>query len=116
MQLLFVEDDAVIRGVITDCLQDHGFDVVESATAEDAMQRMTGGLGPPLVITDIDLGAGRSGIELADWVHEGWPELGVIFVTGRPDRLRNRAPDPREASLAKPFRLSELVELVHRFV
>ncbi len=116
MQLLFVEDDALIRDVVADCLQDHGFDVVEAATAEDAMQRMTGGLGPPLVITDIDLGAGCSGIELADWLHEGWPDLGVIFVTGRLERLRGRSPDPREACLAKPFRLSQLVDLVHRFV
>jgi len=115
-QLLFVEDDAVIREVVADCLQDHGFGVVEAATAEDAMQHMAGGLGPPVVITDIDLGAGRSGIELADWVHEGWPELGVIFVTGRVDRLRGRSPDPREVCLAKPFRLSQLVELVRRFV
>ncbi len=116
MQLLFVEDDVLIREVLTDCLQDHGYDVVEAATAEDAMQRMMGGFDPLLVITDIDLGAGRSGIELADWLHEGWPELGVIFVTGRLDRLRGRSPDLREASLAKPFRLSQLVELVHRFV
>ncbi len=116
MQLLLVEDEALIREVVTDCLQDHGFGVVEAATAEEAMQRMMGGLGPPLVITDIDLGAGRSGIELADWLHQGWPELGVIFVTGRSDRLQGRLPDPREACLAKPFRLSQLVELVHRFV
>lgn len=116
MQLLFVEDEALIREIVADCLHDHGFGVVQAATAEDAMQRMMGGLGPPLVITDIDLGAGRSGIELADWVHQGWPELAVIFVTGRTDRLRGRLPDPREACLAKPFRLTHLVELVHRFM
>lgn len=67
---------------------------------------------PRLVVTDIDLGAGRSGLELADWLHERWPELNVIFASGCLDQLQGRALDPREACLAKPFRFSKLIELV----
>ena len=116
MQLLFVEDDSLIREVVTDGLLEHGFEVVEAATAEDAMRRLGAGFFPPLVITDIDLGAGRSGLDLADWLHERWPDLAVVFVTGRLERLRGRPLDPREACLAKPFRLGSLVEIVNRFV
>lgn len=116
MQLMFVEDDALIREVVVDCLHDHGYDVVEAATAEEAMQHLIGSSAPQLVVTDIDLGAGRSGLEFADWLHERWPELNVIFASGRLDRLDGRAPDPRETCLAKPFRLSLLVQHVRRFV
>lgn len=112
MQLIFVEDDAIIRDVAVEYLQEHGYDVVEAATAEDAMRRMVGAPAPHLVVTDIDLGEGRSGLELADWLHARWPELNVIFASGRLDRLKGRAPDPREACLAKPFRLRNLIELV----
>jgi len=116
MQLIFVEDDTVIRELVAECLHEHGYDVVEAATAEDAMHSLIGSPAPQLVVTDIDLGAGRSGLEFADWLHERWPELNVIFASGRLDRLNGRVPDRRETCLAKPFRLSLLVQHVRRFV
>ncbi len=116
MQLIFVEDDAVIRDVAVEYLQEHGYTVIEAATAEDAMQCLAGGPVPLLAVTDIDLGEGRSGLEFADWLHERWPELNVIFASGRLDRLKGRAPDSRETCLAKPFRLTKLVELVRSVV
>jgi len=116
MQLIFVEDDTVIRNLAVEYLQEHGYDVVEAATAEDAMRSLAGTSAPELVVTDIDLGAGRSGLEFADWLHERWPELNVIFASGRLDRLDGRALDPREVCLAKPFRLRKLIELVRSFV
>jgi DNA-binding response OmpR family regulator len=115
MRLIFVEDDAAIREVVVECLQEQGYDVVQAATAEDAMRHMARAPAPQLVVTDIDLGAGRSGLEFADWLHERWPELNVIFATGRLDRLEGRVLDPREACLAKPFRFSKLIELVRSF-
>ncbi len=112
MQLIFVEDDAIIRDVAAEYLHEHGYDVVEAATAEDAMHHLVGAPAPQLVVTDIDLGDGRSGLELADWLHARWPELNVIFASGRLDRMQGRAHDPRESCLAKPFRLGKLIELV----
>lgn len=112
--LIFVEDVAVIRDLIMDCLQEHEYEAVGAATAEDAMQRLASGPAPSLAVTDIDLGAGRSGLEFADWPHERWPELNVIFANGRPDWLNGRAFDPRESCLSSPFSLSKLVELVDR--
>lgn len=112
MRLVFVEDDAVIRALVVEFLQEQGYEVVDAATAEDAMRRMAGAPVPHVVVTDIDLGAGRSGLEFADWLHERWPELNVIFASGRLDRLKDRARHPRETCLAKPFQLRKLIELV----
>jgi len=112
LPVLVVEDDAVIRDLIVECLQEHGYEVVGAATAEDAMQCLAGAPAPLLAVTDIDLGAGRSGIELADWLHGQWPELNVIFASGRLDRLNGRAFDPRETCLGKPFSLAKLIERV----
>lgn len=107
--LIFVEDDAIIRDLIMDCLQEHGYEVVGAATAEDAMQCLASGPAPLLAVTDIDLGAGRSGLEFADRLHERWPELNVIFASGRLDRLNGRAFDPRERCLSKPFSLATAI-------
>ncbi len=116
MTLILVEDNAVVRDMVVEYLQDRGYEVFGAATAEDAMRRLAGTPAPSLAVTDIDLGAGRSGLEFADWLHERWPELNVIFASGRLDRLDGRAPDPRETCLAKPFRLGTLVERVRGFV
>lgn len=114
MQVVFVEDDAIIRALVVEFLQERGYEVVEAATAEDAMRCMAGASAPLVVVTDIDLGAGRSGLEFADWLHACWPELHVIFASARLDRLEDRARDPRESYLAKPFRPCKLIELVRR--
>ncbi len=116
MPLVFVEDDTVIRDTVVEYLREHGYEVVKAATAEDAMRLLVVVSAPQLVVTNIDLGAGRSGIEFADWLHERWPELNVIFASGRLDRLKGRGLKPRETLLAKPFRLRKLIELVRSFV
>ena len=115
MQLLVVEDDDLVREVVTSGLADFSFQVGEAASAEEAVRLLCCGVCPPVVVTDIDLGEGWNGIELADWVRERWPARAVIFVTGRPDHLRNRAPDPQEALLAKPFSIGQLIALVRRY-
>ncbi len=78
------------------------------------MQCLAIGPAPLLAVTDIDFGAGRNGLEFADWLHERWPELNVFFASGRLDRLNGRAFDPRETCLGKPFSLAKLVEFVGR--
>ncbi len=116
MQLVLVGGDNIIREMVAECRRDCGADVIEVATAEDAMHRLIGSPAPQLVAKDIGLGAGRSGLEFADWLHERWPELNAIFANARLDRLNGRVPDRRETCLAKPFRLCKLIELVRSFV
>jgi DNA-binding NtrC family response regulator len=114
MQLIFVEDDIVIRETVVEYFREHGFEVIEAATAEGAMHCLHSAPMPSLVVTDIDLGTGCSGLEFADWLHARWPELNVVFASGRLDRLKGRTPDAREACLGKPFRLSTLAQIVRR--
>ncbi len=66
LSLIFVKDDAAIRDLIMVCLKEHEYEVVGTATAKDAMGRLASGLTPLLAVTDIDLSAGRSGLEFAD--------------------------------------------------
>ena len=63
--LLLVDDDPLVRMVLTMGLQDKGYDVTEAATGEAAMVLLERGLQPMAVVSDIDLGQGCNGIELA---------------------------------------------------
>lgn len=110
--LLLVEDDPLVRDTISLMLEEEGFEVVEAADARAAMLLVRNGLNAQLIVTDVDLGPGPSGAELADQLHALRPDVGVIFITGRTASLKNRPLTDREAVLPKPFEVSDLSRLV----
>lgn len=112
LELLLVEDEALIRLTVAMMLEDHGFAVAEAATGEEALRLIEGGLGVDALITDIDLGSGMNGLALAGRVRALRPGLPVVFVTGRPSTLRDRPRLTGEAYLPKPFDGDALARLV----
>ena len=114
--LLLVEDDVLVRTTVAMMLEDEGFQVIEAATAGEAQNLIRGGLQASVMVTDVDLGAGPSGPELADWLHGQRPDLAIIFITGRTASLAGRQRDVREATLPKPFEGSALSELVRKMI
>lgn len=109
--LLLVDDDPLVRMVLTMGLQDRGFDVTEAATGEAAMVLLERGLQPMAVVSDIDLGKGCNGIELADRLADTHPDLRVVLISGR---LRPELKSIRghRAFLPKPFMIEALVRLL----
>ena len=112
--LLLVEDDELVRDTVSMMLQDEGFNVIEASSAAEAIRLVHDGLDVPVIVTDVDLGIGLSGTELADALHRLQPELRVIFITGRTGSLANRPRDEREAVLPKPFESAALSHLIQR--
>jgi len=114
--LLLVEDDALVRTTVALMLEDDGFSVVEASNAAEAKRLMQGGLDAVVMVTDVDLGAGESGMQLADEVRSQRPDLAIIFITGRLASLVGRPLHVWEAILPKPFEGSELSRLVREMV
>jgi CheY-like chemotaxis protein len=112
--LLLVEDDPLVRETVAAMLEDEGFEVVEASDAEAALALVRDGLDAPLIVTDVDLGIGPSGAELADMLRRLRPDMRIIFITGRLSSLANRDADDREAILPKPFASEALSRLVRR--
>ncbi|GAC1343135.1 MAG: hypothetical protein NVSMB18_18360 [Acetobacteraceae bacterium] len=112
--LLLVEDDPLVRDTIALMLEEEGYEVVEAADAAGALRLVRDGLDAPLIVTDVDLGPGPSGADLADELHRLRPELAIIFITGRVASLQHRTLDHREAVLPKPFESDTLARLVRR--
>lgn len=108
--LLLVDDDPMVRTLLTVGMQDEGFAVVEADSGEAALDLLAGGLEPSVVVTDIDLGQGCNGVELADRLSRSHPGLRVILMSGRgrPEGLAARRP-----LLVKPFPLAALSRLAH---
>lgn len=114
--LLLVEDDVLVRTTVALMLEDDGFSVVEASTAAEALTLMQRGLDAVAIVTDVDLGNGPSGMELADKLRSQRPDLAVIFITGRTASLLGRPLDRNEAVLPKPFEGNTLSELVRTMV
>jgi len=112
--LLLVEDDPLVRDTVALMLEEDGFEVVEADNAQAALLLIRDGLQARMIVTDVDLGPGPSGVDLADELHRIRPELRIIFITGRGTSLWDRGSDEREAVLPKPFPIHALSGLIRR--
>ena len=112
--LLLVEDDPLVRDTVALMLEEDGFEVVEADNAQAALLLIRDGLQARMIVTDVDLGPGPSGADLADELHRIRPELRIIFITGRGTCLWDRESDEREAVLPKPFPMDALSGLIRR--
>lgn len=105
---LVVEDDALQREILSECLRDELIDVIECGTAEAAeLVLARTGLELSLLITDVELGDGASGLELAAFALKRFPGLNVVVVSGS-EGLDLPAGC---AFLRKPYRRQALLEL-----
>jgi DNA-binding response OmpR family regulator len=120
MYVLLVEDEALIREMLAEDLADAGLDVAEAPSAEVALvvAAAAGQTGKPpcVLVTDVNLGGGMDGLALAREVRRRWPEVGVVYVTGRPSKLDGHALGARERFLPKPFGPSRLTAAVHQLM
>jgi len=108
VKLLVVDDDTDVLQALIDTLEDAGFVVVRATTAEDALTMAADG-APDVLVTDINLGAGMSGIDLGAEARRRWPNLPVIYISGRPWMMNGHPLREREAFIRKPFHNRELL-------
>ena len=109
MRVLVVDDDDLVRTVAVDTLEDAGFEVIEAATAEEALDRCEE-READVLFTDIMLSGNLDGWDIAEKCRETHPHLPVIYTTGY--SLREHRPVPGSRLLHKPYRTSELIRLV----
>ncbi len=114
IRVLIVDDDLILNFAICETLNDSGFDVVgvhSAAAAFDAVDR-TAQLSA--LVTDIDLGTGPDGFEVARRARAANPHLSVVFISGTAE-ARHRADCIEGVEfLGKPFRPPEIVEALRR--
>lgn len=111
LRILLVEDDLLIRMNSADMVAELGHEVLEAGDGGEALDHLDGG-AVDIMITDLGL-PGMSGEDLARQAQSRWPELGIVFATGRDEAPD--LPNPSRATLlAKPFGLAELEAAIKR--
>ena len=120
MDVLVVEDGPLLREAVARDLREAGHRVGEAATAEAALaiaEAAAAASGPPpVVVTGLHLGPGRDGFSLGAEALRRWPEVGVVYVTCRPDALAGRLLGPREHYVVKPVAPEALRQAVRRLM
>ena len=104
---LVVEDDALTRIDLAMTFEASGWTVLEAASGDSALELCHSDTHVDALITDIDLGGGASGWDVARafWQRDVLP---VIYVSASTDMPHRRVLQSR--FMAKPCRLSALVE------
>jgi two-component sensor histidine kinase/DNA-binding response OmpR family regulator len=81
--VLVVEDEMILRMRAVDLVEDAGFCPVEAVNADEAMSILESRSDISLLFTDIQMPGSMDGLKLAHAVHEGWPWIKIILVSGQ---------------------------------
>jgi CheY-like chemotaxis protein len=79
--VLVVDDEPLLRMVMTDALQDGGYRALEANDGPRALKILESDARVDLLITDVGL-PGMNGRQLADAARQKRPNLRVLFITG----------------------------------
>ena len=79
--ILIVEDEKNQRVMLSRAVREAEFDAQTASTGTEAISIMNGGPLPGIVILDLNL-PDMTGLELADVIHQRWPMIQFIILTG----------------------------------
>jgi PAS domain S-box-containing protein len=113
LQVLLVDDDALIRDILPPMLEQLGHRVVSASSGLEAIRRLDAGLQADLVILDHNM-PGMTGAETLPRIFQLRPELRVIIATGFLDTELKMllSSFPAVLTLQKPFSLEELRQML----
>lgn len=111
--ILLVEDEILIRLVMSESFRDEGYQVIEAANADEARAILASDTIIHLVMTDINMPGSINGLELAGEVKSANPSLPVLIVSSHlPEALNGRA----DGFVGKPFLHAQLSEAVAKLL
>ena len=80
--VLVVEDEMLLRMRAVDIVEDAGFLPVEAVNADEAISILESRSDISLLFTDIQMPGSIDGLKLAHAVHDRWPAIKIILVSG----------------------------------
>ena len=106
--VLIIEDEPLIALDLQNLVEDLGHTVVDVArTHVEALKAIKTRKKPGLILADIQLADGSSGLEAVNEILEEFA-VPVIFITAYPERFLTGAPPEPAFLIAKPFNVDTL--------
>jgi DNA-binding NtrC family response regulator len=109
--ILVVDDEALIRAILSDYLQECGYKVLEGSNAEEAILIIEkSDVIIDLVFSDVRMPGSMDGFGLARWVRVNRPGLPIILTSGDGKKVSSaRELCENEPFMAKPYDLKAVV-------
>jgi len=115
-RVLLVENDELLGVLFELALCEAGYQVVRARNGVEALDALSAAPPIGLLVTDIGLGDGPDGWQVARRARARSPDIPVIYMTGA--RADEWLPQhvPLGVLLLKPFPIDQLVEMVGHLV
>ena len=115
LRVLAVDDEPMITRAVVRMLKPAGHVVSVAGSGEEALEKLAA-QAFDVVVSDMGMGAGMNGWDLAEAVRIRWPSIRFMLATGwgaalDPVEARRKGV---EAVLSKPFHPTELLEVLAR--
>jgi CheY-like chemotaxis protein len=107
-----VEDNEQVRETTTALLTELGFDAVAVSSAEAALDLVRGGDSFTFVLSDVMIGTGIDGLELARMLAHSHPHLPVLLATGHHSKTLPVEGAALVVKLRKPYTIERLASVV----
>jgi CheY-like chemotaxis protein len=106
--VLVVEDEMLLRMRAVDMVEDAGFTSVEAVDADEAVAILESRSDIALLFTDIQMPGSMDGLKLAHAVHQRWPPIKIILVSGQL-KLANSDIPADSRFFGKPLEAEEMI-------
>jgi len=106
--VLVVEDEMLLRMRAVDMVEDAGYTSVEAVDADAAFAILESRSDIALLFTDIQMPGSMDGLKLAHAVHERWPPIKIILVSGQL-KVSNSEIPPNSRFFGKPLEANEMI-------
>jgi DNA-binding response OmpR family regulator len=111
--LLYVEDELVTQAYVADTLREAGFAVTLASGGTEALNLLEKVAGPFRgLVTDVDLGKGPDGWEIARRARELVEAIPVVYVSGASQHDWTSKGVPASVMIAKPCAPVQIVVAV----
>jgi two-component sensor histidine kinase/CheY-like chemotaxis protein len=114
-KVLVVEDEMMLRMRAVDIVEDAGFTPIEAVNADEALAILESRSDIDLLFTDIQMPGSIDGLKLAHAVHERWPSIGIILVSGKLTPTDSERPaDSR--FFGKPLEVKQMIAEIREMI
>jgi CheY-like chemotaxis protein len=107
--VLIVEDEPLVRIGAVNLIEDAGFEVIEAASADEAIGILECRSDVRVVFTDIHMPGSMDGLKLAHAVRNRWPPIRIIVTSGR-DLIAEQVLPEGGRFFAKPYNPIEILD------
>jgi CheY-like chemotaxis protein len=113
--VLIVEDEFLLRMDAADAIAAAGFEVVEAANADEAIEILERRTDITVVFTDIQMPGSMDGLKLAQAVRGRWPPIKIVATSGRINLDEAELPEGGRF-LPKPYSPSQVTGVLRELI